>query len=85
MLESDVIELKEVFLSEKAKSKTAITSLETKLEQEVTERQNINKLRRKLERCFHIIKAQLDENSKHLEQYRLLLIKANNYSKYFEK
>lgn len=57
MLETEVIELKEAFMSGKTKSGIVLTSLESKshdmevkLEQEVIERQSITKSHKKLER-----------------------------------
>lgn len=58
--------------------------MESKLDWEVPERQNIVRLHRKLERYLQDIQFHLREERRRSDQYRVRLLKDNSHSKQFE-
>ncbi|CAL1262335.1 unnamed protein product [Larinioides sclopetarius] len=82
------LKLQEVESSQRAKSKTAISSLESKLahleeqlEEETREKQTIAKSSRKLEKRVKELLLQLDDERRHADQYKEQLEKTNNRMK----
>ncbi|GFQ86245.1 myosin heavy chain, non-muscle [Trichonephila clavata] len=82
------LKLQEVESSQRAKSKTAISSLESKLgqleeqlEEETREKQNLAKSSRKLEKRVKELLLQLDDERRHADQYKEQLEKTNNRMK----